>query len=62
MTIHKKIQDAWTTYLPWVESVVDEKGLVQQVRCKICTYVERKEKSLALKLDSLLKHVGHWKV
>ncbi len=55
----QKFQDASTTHLPRVESIVDENGLMQQVRCKICTYIERKEKLLAPKLDSLLKHVGH---
>ncbi len=39
-----KFQNAWTTCLPWVEFVVDEMGLVQQVRCKICTFVKGKEK------------------
>jgi hypothetical protein len=34
---------------------------VQQVRCKICTTVRRKEKLLAPKLNNLLKHVGRWK-
>jgi hypothetical protein len=27
--------------------------------CRICTFVEGKEKLLVLKLDNLLKHVGH---
>jgi hypothetical protein len=27
----------------------------------ICTFVEGKEKLIAPKLDSFLKHVGHWK-
>jgi hypothetical protein len=45
--------------LPWVEFVVDERGLVQQVRCKMCTFVKGKKKFLAPKMDSLLKHVGH---
>jgi hypothetical protein len=57
----RKFQDAWTTHLPWVESIIDEKGLVQQVRCKIYTIVRGKEKLLAPKLNSLFKHVGHWK-
>jgi len=57
----KKFQDAWTTHLPWEKFVINEKGLVQQVRCKICKIVRGKEKLLAPKLDSLLKHVEHWK-
>jgi hypothetical protein len=27
----KKFQNTWTTKLPWVESMFDEKGEVQQV-------------------------------
>ncbi len=56
-----KFQNAWTTCLPWVEFVVDEKGLMQQVRCKICTFVEGKENVLAPKVDSLINHVGNKK-
>jgi hypothetical protein len=41
--------------------VFDEKGEVQQVWCKVYTSVERKQKFLATKLDSLLKHQGHQK-
>jgi hypothetical protein len=47
--------------LPWAKFDIDEKGLVQQVRCKIFTAIRRKEKLLTPKLNSLLKHVGHWK-
>ncbi len=47
--------------MPWAKFVIDEKGLVQQVRCKIFTYVKGKEKLLTPKLDSLLKHDGWWK-
>jgi len=47
--------------LPCAESIIDEKELVQQVRCKIYTIVKGKEKLLAPKLNSLLKHVGRWK-
>jgi hypothetical protein len=57
----KKFQDAWTTHLPWAKLVFNENGLVHQVRCKSCTIVRGKEKMLAPKLDSLLKHVGCWK-
>jgi len=37
-----KFQDTWMTKLPWVESMFDEKGEVQQVRCKVYTFVKRK--------------------
>jgi hypothetical protein len=51
-----KFQDAWTTQLPWVELVFNEQGQVHYVRCKICTFVNDKEKWFTPKLDNLLKH------
>jgi hypothetical protein len=33
-------------------------GRVSQVRCKVCSFVERREKLLVPKIDSLWKHVG----
>jgi hypothetical protein len=41
--------------------MINEIGGVRQFKCKICIDVEGKEKLLAPKLDSLLKHVGSWK-
>jgi hypothetical protein len=35
---------------------MDKKGEVHQVHYKACTFVERKQKLLAPKLDSLLQH------
>jgi len=35
---------------------VDVDGKVHQVKCKVCNKIEEKNKLLALKLDSLLKH------
>ncbi len=57
----KKFQDGSTIQLPWAENVIGDKGLDHQVRCKVCTHVERKEKLLAPKMDSLLKHVNCYK-
>jgi hypothetical protein len=37
------------------------KGEVHQVRCMIYTFVERKDKLLTFKLDSLFTHVDRWK-
>jgi len=38
----RKFQDTWMTKLPWTEFVFDEKGEVQQVRCRVYTFVEGK--------------------
>lgn len=57
----KRFQDGWTTQLSWAENVIGDKGLVHQVWCIVCIHVEGKEKLLAPKLDSLLKHVNCYK-
>ncbi len=41
--------------------IIDDKGLMHQVMCKICTYVEGKEKFIVPKLNSLLEHANHQK-
>jgi hypothetical protein len=38
-----KFQDVYTTSLPWVESIINEKGAMHQVRCKIWTFVWKKK-------------------
>jgi len=51
-------QDVLIICLPWAKLMFDEKGQLHQARCMVCTFVERKEKLLAPKLDNLLKHQG----
>jgi hypothetical protein len=51
-------QDPWAACLPWAESVLGRNGRVTQVRCKVCSEVEGREKLLAPKIDSLWKHAG----
>jgi hypothetical protein len=41
--------------------MVNEKGEMHWVQCRICTVVEGKEKLLAPKLDILQKHISHRK-
>jgi hypothetical protein len=53
----KKIHDVRIVHLLWVESMINEKGAMHQVKCKIFTCVEGEEKSITPKLDNLLKHV-----
>ncbi len=57
----RKFQDTWMIELPWAKFVFDEKGEVQQVWCKVYTFIEGKQKLPAPKLDSLLKHQGRQK-
>jgi hypothetical protein len=47
--------------LPWVESILDEKGEIHYVWCKIYTFAKGKQKLLAPKFNNLLKHQGHKK-
>lgn len=58
---NRHFQDSWAAKLPWAEAVVGESGLITQVRCKICSDVEGREKLLVPKLDSLYKHAGRRK-
>jgi hypothetical protein len=37
-----KFQYTWMTKLPWAKSMFDEKGEVQQVCCKVYTFIEGK--------------------
>jgi hypothetical protein len=46
---------------PWAKSIVDAHEKEHQVRCKVCTKIERKEKLLDPKLSSLHKHGGRRK-
>ncbi len=48
----------WACRFPWAKTIVGEDGLVTQVRCKICSNIEGKPKLLALKFNTLHKHVG----
>jgi hypothetical protein len=57
----KKFQNVSITKLPWVKFMIDDKGLMQQIMCKICSYVEGKEKLIVPKLNSLLQHASHRK-
>ena len=57
----RHFQDSWAAKLPWAESVVGELGIITEVRCRICTDVEGREKFLVPKLDSLYKHAGRRK-
>jgi hypothetical protein len=44
--------------MPWAEPIFNEVGLLSIVKCHVCTRIERKEKQLVVKKDSIDKHVG----
>jgi hypothetical protein len=56
--LNRHFQDSWAAKCPWAEPVVGVDGRITQVRCKICTDVEGREKLLVPKIDSLMKHAG----
>jgi hypothetical protein len=41
--------------------VVDEKGKVHLMRCKVCSKIDGKDEMLAPKIGNLWKHVGRRK-
>jgi hypothetical protein len=57
----RKFQLEWAVRLPWSESVLSSDGRLHMVKCRSCSFVEGKEKLLAPKLDTLLKHEGQRK-
>jgi hypothetical protein len=48
--------------IPWAKLIFNELGLVSTMRCHVCTKIEKKEKNLLVKWDSIMKHVGKRKV
>jgi hypothetical protein len=52
------LQDLWVVKLPQEKNVVSVDGKVTKVKCKVCSVLERQDKLLVLKLDSLWKHVS----
>lgn len=54
-------QYIWVIKLPWVEVVVNFKRKMTQVRCRIHSKVQKKEKALVPKFDGLQKHASHRK-
>ena len=58
---NQKWQNTWAARLPWAESVFGEDDKIKQVRCKICSDVQGRNKLLVPKLDSLYKHCGRRK-
>jgi hypothetical protein len=52
----KKFQIEWAAMVPWAEGVVSKDGMVNMVKCKICFLIEKKEKIMGCKWDTLTKH------
>jgi len=52
------IAPIWAIKLPWVETIIGPKEKMTQVKCKICSEVEKRKKMLVPKFDGLQKHAG----
>jgi hypothetical protein len=42
----------------WAKAIIGNDGKMTQVRCIICSQVEKRQKLLVLKLDGLRKHAS----
>jgi hypothetical protein len=51
--MNKQFQDIWAIKLPWVEFVMCSNGKVVQVWCKVCSFIDGKDKLLIARLDLL---------
>jgi hypothetical protein len=49
-------QNSWASKLPSAKFVMGVDGKVTHVKCKVCNVMERRNKLLVPKLDSLWKH------
>ena len=54
----RHFQDSWAGKLPNAESEMAVGSTISQIRCKICTKVEGREKLLVPKIDRLFNHAG----
>jgi hypothetical protein len=43
--------------MPWEKPIVNDVGFFLVIRCHVCTNIEKKEKVLITKWDSIKKHV-----
>ncbi len=44
--------------MPWAKTIVGVNKKVTQIKCKVCSDIDGKDRLLVTKLDSLWKHVG----
>jgi hypothetical protein len=56
--LNKIFQDIWATKWSWDEVVMGPTSKMFMVRCKICTFVKKRNKLFVPKFDGLQLHVG----
>jgi len=60
--LSKMFYDIWIAKLPWVKLVMGLNGKLSIIKCRVCSYVEKKDKLFVFKFDGLHKHVRQRKV
>jgi hypothetical protein len=51
-------QTEWAAKVPWVKRVVFKDGIINLMKCKAYFLIEKKEKIMGCKWDTLTKHQG----
>jgi hypothetical protein len=54
--LSRHFKDLWATKLLWAEAIMGVDGRISQVRCKVYSFVEHRQKLLVPKIDLLWKH------
>ncbi len=56
-----KFQDVWALKMPWAKPIFNEARLVTSTKCHVCSKIEKKDKVLMVKWDSIEKHASKTK-
>ncbi len=54
-----KFHAKWAIKLPWPKGLVVIDGIIQTMRCKVCSLIENKDKIVKCKWDILTKHASY---
>jgi len=58
---HKKSYDSNKKFqAKWAAKLMATSGIIRIVRCKVCSFIENKDKIVKCKKDTLTKHVDYW--
>jgi len=52
----KKFQTTWVAKVPWAKGVVSKDGMINLMKCKVYSLIDKKEKIMGCKWDTLIKH------
>jgi hypothetical protein len=60
--VNCNFQDVWALKMTWAKPIFNEVGLVTSMECHGCFKIEKKDKVLVAKWDSIEKHASKRKV